>query len=269
MAKHKFLKTVLTLSALGAASKVAFDKYKDVKSKFEQEESESLSFEIKNYNAIFQHKVVEVDDEEFTGCEVKSIGSRTVIDLGLAVFEKDVYVDFTSVASSVTIVLPEGVNAACDVDKRVSVVTNLVQNTDEEGIHTVYVIGKAYASKIEVVPVDFYVDSEDDFEDFVDEDAEDNSTNNEDKSDIKAEAEKVAEEAKSDIKEEAKKAEDTVTEEIKSEAEAVKKPRGRKKAVSKESENDDLENFEIPEDEEDLRKIDGAIELTVEEVEKK
>jgi hypothetical protein len=202
MAKNKFLKTVLTLSALGVASKVAFDKYKDVKSKFEQEESESLSFEIKKYNAIFQNKVVEVDDEEFTGCEVKAIGSRTVIDLGLAVFEKDVYIDFTSVASSVTIVLPEGVNAACDVDKRVSTVSNLVQNTDEEGIHTVYVIGKAYASKVEVVPVDFYVDSEDDFEDFVDE----------------------------------------------------------------ESENDDLENFEIPEDEEDLRKIDGAIELTVEEV---
>jgi hypothetical protein len=259
MAKNKFLKTVLTLSALGVASKVAFDKYKDVKSKFEQEESESLSFEIKKYNAIFQNKVVEVDDEEFTGCEVKAIGSRTVIDLGLAVFEKDVYIDFTSVASSVTIVLPEGVNAACDVDKRVSTVSNLVQNTDEEGIHTVYVIGKAYASKVEVVPVDFYVDSEDDFEDFVDEDAEDNSSSQADKSDIKAEAEKAVEktaaEVKSDIKEETEKA-----------AETVKKPRGRKKAAAKESENDDLENLENPEDEEDLRKIDGAIELTVEEV---
>jgi hypothetical protein len=80
-----------------------------------------------------------------------------------------------------------------------------VQNTDEDGIHTVYIIGKADASKVEVVPVDFYVDSDDDFEDFVDE----------------------------------------------------------------ESENDDLENVENPEDEEDLRKMDGAIELTVEEVEKK
>jgi hypothetical protein len=76
------------------------------------------------------------------------------------------------------------------------------------------------------------------------------------------------EEVKADIKEEAEKAADIVTAEIKSEADAVKKPRGRKKAA-KESENDDLENIEIPEDEEDLRKIDGAIELTVEEVEKK
>jgi hypothetical protein len=206
MAKHKFLKTVLALGTIGVASKAAYDKYKEVKAKFEQEESESQGFEVKNYNAIFQsNKVVEVDDEEFTGCEVKAIGSKIVIDLGLAVFEKDVYVDLTSVASSVTIVLPEGVNAACDVEKRVSAVTNLVQNTDEDGIHTVYIIGKADASKVEVVPVDFYVDSDDDFEDFVDE----------------------------------------------------------------ESENDDLENVENPEDEEDLRKMDGAIELTVEEVEKK
>ena len=34
------------------------------------------------------------------------------------------------------------------------------------------------------------------------------------------------------------------------------------------SENDDLENMEDPEDESDLKKIDGAIELTVEEVTK-
>jgi hypothetical protein len=248
------------------ASKAAYDKYKEVKTKFEQEENESKGFEVKNYNAIFQsNKVVEVEDEEFTGCEVKAIGSKMVVDLGLAVFEKDVYVDLTSVASTVTIVLPEGVNAACDVEKRMSSVTSLVQNTDEEGIHTVYIIGKADVSKIEVVPVDFYVDSDDDFEDFVDEDAEDTSKNNEDKFDIKAEEEKTVEDVKADIKEEAEKAAESVTAEIKSEAEAVKKPRGRKKAV-KESENDDLENIEIPEDEEDLRKIDGAIELTVEEV---
>lgn len=231
MAKNKFFKTVVTLGALGVASKVAYDKYKNIKSEFEKEENDSLGTEVKKYNAIFQNKVVEVDDEVFTGCEVKAIGSKAVIDLGLAVFEKDVYIDFTSKASSVTIVLPEGVNVACDIEKRASVINNLVENTDEEGIHTVYVIGTADASRIQIVPVDFYDDDDDDFEDI-----EDNATDSE------------AESASGDDKA-SEKSENT--------------------ADDKASENDDLENMEDPDDESDLRKIDGAIELTVEEVTKK
>jgi hypothetical protein len=129
---------------------------------------------VKKYNAICEKKVVEVEDEEFTGCELKAVGAKLVLDLGLAVFEKDVYVNFTSTGSSVTVILPEGVNAACDVEKTLSGVKNLVDNVDEEGIHTVYLIGKAVASNIEVIPVNFYVDEDGDFEDteddFVDED---------------------------------------------------------------------------------------------------
>ena len=69
----------------------------------------------------------------------------------------------------------EGVNVACDIEKSVSSVKNLVDNVDEEGIHTVYVIGKAVGSSIEIIPVNFYMDDDDDFEDtdediFVDED---------------------------------------------------------------------------------------------------
>lgn len=248
MAKNKFFKTVVTLGALGVASKVAYDKYKNVKSEFEKEENDSLGTEVKKYNAIFQNKVVEVDDEVFTGCEVKAIGSKAVIDLGLAVFEKDVYIDFTSKASSVTIVLPEGVNAACDIEKRASVINNLVENTDEEGIHTVYVIGTADASRIQIVPVDFYVDDEDDFEDIED-----------DKEAEEVQAAKVDEEetASKKYKDEAVKTADE-----KSENTADEKVSEDEKA----SENDDLENMEDPDDESDLRKIDGAIELTVEEV---
>lgn len=248
MAKNKFFKTVVTLGALGVASKVAYDKYKNVKSEFEKEENDSLGTEVKKYNAIFQNKVVEVDDEVFTGCEVKAIGSKAVIDLGLAVFEKDVYIDFTSKASSVTIVLPEGVNAACDIEKRASVINNLVENTDEEGIHTVYVIGTADASRIQIVPVDFYVDDEDDFEDIED-----------DKEAEEVQAAKVDEEetASKKYKDEAVKTADE-----KSENTADEKVSENEKA----SENDDLENMEDPDDESDLRKIDGAIELTVEEV---
>ena len=60
-----------------------------------------------------------------------------MLDLGLAVFEKDVYINFNSTASTLTIILPEGVNVACDIEKSVSSVKNLVDNVDEEGIHTV------------------------------------------------------------------------------------------------------------------------------------
>ena len=76
-------------------------------------------------------------------------------------FEKDVYINFSSNASSVTIILPEGVNATCDISRKIAGVKNLVDNVDEEGIHTVYIIGKAVCSNVEVIPVNFYVDDDD------------------------------------------------------------------------------------------------------------
>jgi hypothetical protein len=171
MAK-KLIKTVAGVGAIAVAGKVGYDKYKNVKKQFTQEENDSVDAEIKKYNAIFDKKVVEIEDEEFTGCEVKVIGAKAVIDLGLAVFEKDVYINFTSTASNLTIILPEGVNAASDVEKTFSGVKNLVENVDEEGIHTVYVIGKAVLSNIEIIPVNFYVDDDDDFEDVISKDDE-------------------------------------------------------------------------------------------------
>lgn len=170
MAK-KLIKTVAGVGAIAVAGKVGYDKYKNVKKQFTQEENDSIDAEIKKYNAIFDKKVVEIEDEEFTGCEVKVIGAKAVIDLGLAVFEKDVYINFTSTASNLTIILPEGVNAASDVEKTFSGVKNLVENVDEEGIHTVYIIGKAVLSNIEIIPVNFYVD-DDDFEDVISKDDE-------------------------------------------------------------------------------------------------
>ena len=174
MAK-KFAKTLVGIGAAAVAGKVAYDKYKTVKEAFTKEENESVDAEVKKYNAIFEKKVVEVEDEEFSGCEIKTVGAKAVLDLGLAVFEKDVYINFNSTASTLTIILPEGVNVACDIEKSVSSVKNLVDNVDEEGIHTVYVIGKAVGSSIEIIPVNFYMDDDDDFEDtdediFVDED---------------------------------------------------------------------------------------------------
>ena len=181
MAKRSWLKAVVGIGAVAVAGKVAYDKYKSVKEVYTQEELESVDDEVKKYNAVCQKKMVEVEDEEFTGCEIKTVLSNTVIDLGLATFEKDVYINFVSNMSSLSIILPEGVNVACDVDTTCSGLRNLVENVDEEGISTVYVIGKATCSSVEIIPVNFYVDDEDiegldedDFseDDFVDETVE-------------------------------------------------------------------------------------------------
>lgn len=180
MAKKNWLKAVVGVAAVAVAGKVAYDKYKSVKEVYTQEELDSVDDDVKKYNAVCEKKMVEVEDEEFTGCEIKTSLSSTVIDLGLARFEKDVYINFTSKMSGLTIILPEGVNVACDVDTTLSGVRNLVENVDEEGINTVYVIGKAVCSSVEIIPVNFYVDDEDiegledidfidDDDDFVDE----------------------------------------------------------------------------------------------------
>ena len=158
MAKKKsgIVKAAVGIGAVVVAGKVAYEKYKTTKSRYTKEEQDSADLEVRKYNAICEKKVVEVEDEEFVGCEIKSVASNTTLDLGLAVFEKDVYINFESVCSNVTIILPEGVN-------------NLVENVDEEGIHTVYVIGKATLSKVDIIPVNFYVD-DDDVEDILAED---------------------------------------------------------------------------------------------------
>ena len=134
MAKKKsgIVKAAVGIGAVVVAGKVAYEKYKTTKSRYTKEEQDSADLEVRKYNAICEKKVVEVEDEEFVGCEIKSVASNTTLDLGLAVFEKDVYINFESVCSNVTIILPEGVNVACDIEKRIAGVHNLVENVDED-----------------------------------------------------------------------------------------------------------------------------------------
>lgn len=169
--KSGFAKLLVGVTALAVTGKVVYDKYKILKDKFDKEENESIADEVKKYNAVCTSKTVEVEDEEFTGCEIKAVASKLLLDLSLAEFQKDVYINFKSDASIVTIVLPEGVNAICDIENVASGIKNLVENVDEEEIHTVFIIGKATMSSIEVIPADFYAD-EDDYED-EDDDSED------------------------------------------------------------------------------------------------
>ena len=174
MAKKKngVLKLAVGIGAAAVAGKVAYDKIKAAKSKLTKEENDSAELEVRKYNAVCENRMVEIEDEEFMGCEVKAIASKMTLDLSLAVFEKDVYINFESICANISIVLPDGVNVTCDIDKKLAKVGNYVENSDEDGIHTVYIIGKADLSKVEVVPVNFYVDDEDDYED-VEDDSED------------------------------------------------------------------------------------------------
>ena len=98
--KHGLAKVVLGVGAAAVAGKVALDKFKKTKERFVKEENDSLDDEIRKYNAIGEKKVIEVEDEVFAGCELKSVASKTVLDLGLAVFEKDVYIKFSNYHSS-------------------------------------------------------------------------------------------------------------------------------------------------------------------------
>lgn len=167
--KRTFLKAAVGVTAAAVAGKAAYDKYKVVKEKFDQEEEESVCEEVKKYNAVAASKAVEVEDEVFNGCEVKAIASKVILDLSYAVIEKDVYINFKSDFSSVLIVLPDGVNAACDIEKVLSGINNEVENT-EENANTVYIIGKATCSSIEVLPFSAFTDAENDEDDFIDED---------------------------------------------------------------------------------------------------
>lgn len=169
MAKKGWLKAVVGIGAVAVAGKVAYDKLKNVQEEYQKEEAESLDAEVKKYNAVAAKKLVEVEDETFTGCELKAVMSDVVLDLSLAAFEKDVYINFTSRCSNVTIILPEGVNVAVDVDSTISKVQNCVENLEEEGIYTVYIIGKASMSNMQILPINFYVDDDGDFEDIAEE----------------------------------------------------------------------------------------------------
>ena len=157
MAKKKLLKVAAGVTVAAVASKVAYDKYKDVKTKFDREEQESICDEVKKYNAVATSKTVEIEDEVFSGCEMKAVASKVTLDLSYAVIEKDVYINFDSKFSSVLIVLPDGVNATCDIEKVASSVHCDVDNS-EENVNTVYIIGKSKASSVEILPISAFTD---------------------------------------------------------------------------------------------------------------
>lgn len=164
--KGTWIKAVLGIGSAVVAGKVIYDKYSNTKEQFVKEEEESAQEEVKKYNAIGERKTVEIQDEEFNGCELKAVCAKMVLDLSLASITKDVYINFKSQASSVVIVLPEGIHAADDVEKVASRVLNAAEAAaEEDDVPTVYVIGSATVSGIDIIPASFYGE-DDDFEDF-------------------------------------------------------------------------------------------------------
>lgn len=228
--KGSFLKAALGIGSLAVAGKVVYDKYKNTKEKYVKEEDESKDDIVKKYNAIAESKVIELQDEEFEGCEIKAVASKVVLDLSLAAIEKDVYINFKSQASCVIIVLPEGINVTCDIEKVASAVKNEVENSEEEGIPTVYVIGTSNVSCVDIIPADFYCE-DDDFEDDEDSDFV------EEEPEIKAEPETKKAEPEKETKKEA---------EVKPEAEEKKEPE-KKTAAKAEEANDSEEVISLQE----------------------
>lgn len=233
--KGSFLKAVIGIGSVAVAGKVVYDKYKNTKEKYTQEEDEFKDEAVKKYNAIAESKVIEIQDEQFEGCEIKAVASRVVLDLSLARIDKDVYINFKSQASCVIIVLPEGINVTCDVEKVASSVKNEVVNTDEDGIPTVYVIGTSNISSVDIIPADFYGEDED----FEDEDFDVNVaavTDNQEAAGVLAQSGEKAEESRQDDKE--KETQPAIKEGAKAEEKPKSKEELKEDAEVKEEDSD-------------------------------
>lgn len=153
------LKLVIGAAAVGVAVKVGRDKYKSKKKQYEDEELESSRDLIKKYTAFFDRKLVEVPEGPFEGCELKAFSSKLTLDLSRANIEKDVYISFSAKGSSLSIITAKGVSVVCDITDNLSRIRNHSEKK-EAGKPTIYLIGNAVGSTIEIVPENVYLDDD-------------------------------------------------------------------------------------------------------------
>ena len=244
--RHSALKTVIGLAAAAGAAKVGYDQYKKTKEKFEKQEADSESELIRKYNTIFERRVIEADEETFQGCEINAIGAHFILDLGKAVFTKDVYISLSAKCSSVKIILPQNVGAQCDISRTGSFVQNFAEDTDEEYDCRIFIIGDAIGSRIEVIPMSFYAD-----DDFSEEDDEAAAPEAEEKpqEEPETEAEETAAETADEAEEKAEAIEEKTEEaEEKTEASEEKAEEETKESEGEEipiTDGDDLEVDEV------------------------
>ena len=150
----------------GVAIKVGKDKYRQKKREYARIEEDSKHDLIRKYTSFFDRKLVEIEDGPFEGCELKSFSSKLVLDLSRAVIDKDVYVTIDVKGTSLTIILPEGQGVRTDINSVLAKVTNHLEGKKAD--HTVYIIGKAWGSNIEIAPEYIYMDNDvrEEYEDF-------------------------------------------------------------------------------------------------------
>ncbi len=165
----RILKIAIGAAALGIAVKLGYDKYKEKKKEYRKEEEDTKDDIIRKYTAFFDRKLVEVEEGPFEGCELKAFSSKLILDMSRAKLEKDIYVSFDAKGSNLSIILPPGVNTNVDIARNLSRINNYSEKR-AKNLHTVYIIGNAIGSSVEIVPENVYLDNdeEEENEDFAD-----------------------------------------------------------------------------------------------------
>ncbi len=166
----KLLKFTAVAVIAGVAIKYGTDKYRQKKKEYAKMEEESKNDLLRKYTAFFDRKLVEIEDGYFEGCELKSFSSKLVLDLSRAVFEKDAYISIDIKGTSLTVILPAGQSVKTNINNIFTRVTDHVQRVKSD--NTVYIIGKAWGSNIEIAPESVYMDDDvkeelDDFHEIV------------------------------------------------------------------------------------------------------
>ena len=162
----KVLKIGAAAVITGVAVKCGIDKYRQKKLEYIKLEEESKNDLLRKYTAFFDRKLVEIEDGVFEGCELKTFSSKLVLDLSRATLEKDVYISIDVKGTSLTIILPTGQNIKTDINNIFTKVTD-----HSKGIHsgnTIYIIGRAWGSNIEIAPESVYMDDDikEEYDDF-------------------------------------------------------------------------------------------------------
>ena len=162
----KILKFGAVAVAAGVAIKVGTDMYRKKKKEYALLEEDSRHDLIRKYTAFFDRKLVEIEDGPFEGCELKVFSSKLVLDLSRASIEKDVYISINVKGASLTVIMPAGQRVTTDVNNVFTKISDHLENAKSE--HTVYLMGKAWGSNIEIVPEHIYMDNdaEEEYEDF-------------------------------------------------------------------------------------------------------
>lgn len=155
MKKGKVLKTVGAAAVVAgsavAITKVAKDKINSCKEQYEKDEAEARTTGQLRYNIMASDRTIIIKEQEIEGFDVKCTMSNVILNMEEQEFLEDAYLGFESHMSNVKIIVPENINVVVDVKGNMSKVKNNVVNLAQEEVKTLYIIGTATLSSVEVV----------------------------------------------------------------------------------------------------------------------